>query len=135
MALNTKLGNAGVNGQADGLGALLDGGYLRIYDGAQPAAADDAVTTQVLLAELRFGTPAFGAAVAGVITATAITKESSAPASGTAAWARLLQSDGVTAVMDEEVGTVGCNVNLNSVAISAGAEVGLSAFAHTVVKG
>jgi len=134
MALNTKLGNAGVNATGDALAALLDGGYLRIYDGVQPASADDAVTTQVLLAELRFGTPAFGAAVAGVITANAITKESNAPASGTAAWARLLQSDGVTAVMDEEVGTAGCNINLSAVLILAGAEVSLSAFAHTVTK-
>jgi hypothetical protein len=134
MASNLKLANAGVNEEADAFGALFDGGYLRIYDGAQPATADTEVTTQVLLAELTFGSPAFGAAVSGVITANAITKDSSANASGTAAWFRCVASDGTTKLMDGSVGTSGCDLNLNSVAISAGAEVSVTSFEHTVTK-
>lgn len=135
MALNLKVSNAAVNAEADALSDLLDNGYLRIYDGAQPSTADDAVTTQVLLAELRLGNPFSGAAVAGVLTAAAITKESSAKASSTATWARFLKSDGSTAVMDVSVGSSGCNINLSSASISAGSEVSVSSYQHTVSKG
>ena len=88
MALNSKLATAAVNGEADGLAALLNGGKLRLCDGTQPATGDDEVGTQVLLAELTFGSPAFGAAANGVVTATAITKDSSANATGAASWCR-----------------------------------------------
>lgn len=135
MASNYKLANAAVNAEADALSDALDNGYLRIYDGLQPATADEAITTQVLLAELRLGNPFSGAAVAGVLTANAITKDASANAAGTATWFRLLKSDGTTPVIDGSVGTAGCDLNLGSVAISAGAEVSVTAYEHTVVKG
>ena len=65
MALNTQLSNSAVNTEADALGPQLNTGYLRIYDGTQPATADTAIGAQVLLAELRFNATAFPAAVAG----------------------------------------------------------------------
>jgi hypothetical protein len=135
MATNLKLADAAVNAQADALARLLDNGYLRIYDGAQPATADDAVTTQVLLAELRFSATSAPAAIGGVLTFAAITKESSAKASSTAAWYRALQSDGATPVLDGSVGTSGCDLNFDAVAITAGGEVAVASFQHTVVKG
>jgi hypothetical protein len=135
MANNPKLGNAAANASADATCALLNTGYLRIYDGSQPAGADTAITSQTLLAELRFGSTAYGAAVAGVATANAITDDSSANASGTAAWFRALKSDGTTAVYDGTVGTAGCDLNLNSVAISSGADVGISSLTYTQPKG
>lgn len=134
MASNLKLANAAVNAEADALSDALDNGYLRIYDGSQPATADTAISGQVLLAELRLGNPFSGAAVAGVLTANAITKDSSADASGTAAWFRLFKADGTTPVMDGSVGAAGCDLNLNSVAISSGAEVSVSSYSFTVVK-
>ena len=51
MANNLKLSNAAVNAEADALSVLLDNGYLRIYDGTQPANADTPISTQTLLAE------------------------------------------------------------------------------------
>ena len=90
MALNTQLSNEAVNAEGDALGALLNNGYLRIYDGSQPATANTAVSSQVLLAELRFNATAFAATSGGVMTANAITAESSANASGTASWFRAL---------------------------------------------
>jgi hypothetical protein len=135
VALNPKFSNAAVNAAADALCALLNTGYLRVYDGTQPATADTAVTTQVLLAELRFGATAFGAAVAGVATANAITADASANATGTAAWFRALKSDGTSAVLDGSVGTSGADLNLNSVAVQSGAEVSVTAFTHTQPKG
>lgn len=134
MALNPKFSNAAVNAKVDAQAALLNSGFLDLYDGSQPATADTAIGAQVKLARLTFGNPAFGAAVAGVATANAITQDSSADATGTASWFRALTSGGA-AVMDGTVGTSGANLNVNSVAISAGAAVQVSAFTMTESKG
>ena len=134
MALNPHFSNACVNAEADALATLLNTGYLRIYDGTQPANADTAVSTQVLLAELRFGSTAFGSASAGVITANSITGDTSANASGTATWFRCLKSDGTTAVYDGSVGTSTADLVMNSVSITSGAEVDVTALTVTVTK-
>lgn len=134
MALDRRMSYAAVNAEANALAPLANTGYIRIYDGTRPANADTAVSTQTLLAELRFGATAFGAASNGVITANAITADSSANASGTASWARVLESDGATALWDDEVGTTNANVVLNSVAISAGASVSITSLTHTVPR-
>jgi hypothetical protein len=134
MALNPKFTNLAVNTKADAQGVLLNSGFLDIYDGTQPVTGDTAIGAQVKLARLTFGATAFGAAVAGVATANAITQDPSADASGTATWFRALKSDG-TPVMDGSVGTATSNINLNSVAISAGAAVSCTAFTLTESKG
>ena len=135
MALNPKFSNVCVNLEADAIGNTMNTGYLRIYDGSQPATADTAIGAQVLLAELRFGADAFPAASAGVLTANAITDDSSANATGTASWARILQSDGTTTMWDGSVGTASANVILNTVSISSGAVVSCSSLTFTVSKG
>jgi len=119
------------NVELDAKSALLNSGYLRIYTGAQPATPETA-PSGVLLAELRFGNPAFAAAAAGAITANAITSDSSADATGTAGWFRALKSDGATAVFDGTVGTSGADLNLNSVAIQSGAIVSVSSLTITL---
>jgi len=129
MANNFQLANAAVNAAADAVCALLDGGKLRIYGGLQPASADDAVGAQVLLAELMFGNPAFAAAVAGVAAANAITADASANATDTATWFRALRSDN-TQVFDGSVGLLGCDLNLNSVAIQVGAQVSVTSLTY-----
>ncbi len=134
MANNLKMANQSVNTEADALAAQFNSGYLRVYDGTQPVTADTAIGTQVLLAELRFNATAFGAAAAGVITANAITADTSANATGTAAWFRALKSDGTTPLMDGSVGTAAADLILNSVAIQSGAEVSVTSFVHTVTK-
>jgi hypothetical protein len=137
MALQLRLANTAANAEANALATLANTGYIRIYDSTgtgQPANADTAVTTQVLLAELRFGATAFGSAAAGVITANAITADSSANASGTATWFRVLQSDGTTTLWDGSVGTATCDLILNSVAITTGLNVSITSLVHTVTK-
>lgn len=134
MALTQKMANATANAAADAAAVLLNTGYLRIYDGAQAADADTALGAQVLLAELRFNATAFGAAVAGVATAAAITSDSAANATGTASWFRCLKSDGTTVVFDGSVGTATSNLILNSVAIQINAAVSVSAFTFTISK-
>lgn len=118
------------NTELDALAPQFNSGYLRIYTGAPPATPETAASG-TLLAELRFNATAFGAAAGGVIAADALTADSSADNSGTAGWCRCLKSDGTTALVDGDVSTSGAFLNLNSVAISAGATVSVSAFTLT----
>jgi hypothetical protein len=134
MALNPTLSNVAANAEADAACALANTGWLRIYDGTQPANADTAVSTQNILAELRFGATAFGASVAGVATANAITADSSANATGTATWFRVFKSDGTTALWDGSVGTSSCNLNLDNVSIVIGGVISVTAFTFTASK-
>lgn len=135
MALNPKRSNVAASAEADAVCPLLNTGYLRIYDGTQAATADTAVGAQVLLAELRFGATAFGAASNGVATANAITSDTDANATGTASWFRALKSDGTTTILDGSVGTATSDLVLNSVAIQLHAQVDCTAFTYTANKG
>jgi hypothetical protein len=134
MAKNTQLSNAAVNAEADALARLLDGGFMDIYDGSQPATADTAITTQNKLASLGINATSAPAAVAGVLTFNAVTADSSADATGTAAWARFFKSDHTTVVMDQSVGTATANVILAALAIQQFANVSVSSWTHTVAK-
>lgn len=134
MAKNTQMADATVNAQADALSDLLDNGYLRIYDGSQPATADTAITSQVLLAELRFNATAAPAASGGVLTFNAFTADSSANATGTATWYRCLKSDGSTVVMDGNVGATGSTscLEMATTSITTGVQVSVTSFTHDV---
>ena len=134
MALNPTLANVAANAEADAVAALCNNGYLRIYDGAQPANADTAVSTQHLLAQPRFGATAFGASSAGVATANAITADSSAAYTGTATWFRVFKSDGTTALFDGSVGTATANLVLDNVSIVLGGTISVTAFTFTASK-
>jgi hypothetical protein len=103
-----------------------------IYAGTQPADASSVVTAgNTIVASLAFpSTNAFGAAAARVITANTITSDSSA-AGGTAGWASIVLANATTRVIDMSVGTSGADLNLNSVTISTGAAVSISAFTVT----
>lgn len=135
MPNNLKVSNTVVNGQADALSVLADNGYIRIYDGTQPATADTAISSQVLLAELRFNVDAAPSAVDGVLTFNAITQDSSANNTGTASWFRALKSDGSTVLFDGAVGTTGSDMSIETTSIVAGAIVGVTSFVYTVSKG
>jgi hypothetical protein len=136
MALQTRLSNATANAQANALARLLDNGYLRIYSGSQPANADTAVGSQVLLAELRFAATSAPSAVNGVLTFNAITSDSSANATGSAAWFRAVGADGTAVVLDGSVGVTGSgnNLELSTVSIAENALVSITSFTHTVAK-
>lgn len=133
MASNLKYTTTLRNNQLDEITALAGtSALLRIYDGSQPANANTAVSGQTLLAELTCDGSAFAAAASsGALTANAISNDSAANASGTAAWFRLVASDGTTVVMDGTVGTSGADLNLNSVSITVGQTVSVSSFVIT----
>lgn len=88
VRLNTAARNAAV----DAITALVNGGYIRIYTGAQPATPATA-PTGTLLAELPLSNPAFAGAVNGTaaLDVTPIPTDAGI-ADGTAGWARFLTS-------------------------------------------
>ena len=131
MAKNATWSTAERNAKLNAIKADFDTGYLRLYDGAQPAGPDTAVGAQVLLAELRFGVTAFGAAASGVLTANAITSDSAANATGTVSWFRCLKTDGTTALHDGTVGTTNANAIVATTSIVAGAVIDCSSFTIT----
>jgi hypothetical protein len=132
MALNTQLADATANAACNAITALANGGTLKIYDGTQPANANTAVSTQVLLVTLTFSATAFGAAAAGVATANAITS-GTAVATSTATWFRVFSSGGAV-VWDGTVGTSGANLNLPTTAITSGGSVSISSLTFTELE-
>ena len=135
MAKNTQVSNVGVNAEADAFSALFNNGYLRIYSGTQPASADTAISTQTLLAELRFNATAFGSASGGILTANAVTS-GVASASGTASFFRCLKSDGTTVLLDGtcDISANSPNLTLPTTTVTAGVTVSVTSFVHTVNK-
>lgn len=124
--------------RAEALDAVRDNansGKLRVYSGTRPTNADTALSGNTLLAELTMNATAFPASSGGVLTANAITSDSSADATGTASFVRLLESDGTTVVADFGVTTSapanGTEVQLNTLSIVAAAVVSCSAFTIT----
>lgn len=121
------------NNQLDEVTALVDAGAgagtIEIRSGTRPADADTA-KSGTLLATCTFSDPSAPAASSGVLTANAITDDSSADATGTASWFRVEDSND-NAVYDGDVGTSGSDLNLNSVAISAGATVSITSWVIT----
>lgn len=106
MSEVTHLSMASINLGLDAALDTLNGGYLEVYTGTQPASPDVAVTTQTLLGRCQLSATAFGAAFNGVKTANAVSS-SSAIAAGTATWFRAFKSDDATAVIDGNVGLSG----------------------------
>jgi hypothetical protein len=127
MANNLKFATNLRNALMDAITTFAGGSALiRIYDGTQATNPNTAIGAQVLLAELTCNATFAPGAASGVLTLNAITTDSSANATGTASWFRLVKSDGTTAVLDGTVGTSGSDLNINSVAISSGAAVAIT---------
>lgn len=102
-------------------------GLLRIYSGTRPATGG---TETTVLAELTCNATFAPAASGGVLTLNAITADSSANATGTATWFRILTS-GAVAKIDGDVGTSGSDLNLNSTSITSGGTVSVTSFTIT----
>ena len=137
MALNPHVTAARRAAMLDTLTASAASGKLRIYSGSQPADADAGIGGATLLAELTMNATAFGSATStastnSVLTANAITQDSSADATGTATWFRLWQSNGTTPILDGTVGTSGADLTINNTAIVAGGVVTASAMTLTL---
>lgn len=116
------------NRQLDGITTEVGAsGLLRIYSGTRPATGG---TETTVLAELTCNATFAPAASGGVLTLNSITADSSANATGTASWFRILTS-GAVAKIDGDVGTSGSDLNLNSTSITAGGTVSITSFTIT----
>lgn len=134
MATNPQISFAAADAEANALALLMNSGKLRIYSGTIPTRADDSIGAAVQLAELTMNATAFGASASGVITANAITG-ANAGNSGTASFFRVWNSAGAVSYLQGTAGTATSDLILNSVAISSGAAVSVTALTHTVVRG
>lgn len=121
IGLDAAIRSAQVQAILDALDAGSGAALIRIYDGSRPSTGGTATT---LLAELTCSDPS-GSVTTGVLTFDTITQDSSANASGTATWFRMVDSSG-TFVMDGSVGTSGADMNLVTTTIVAGQPVSLS---------
>lgn len=127
LAYSTTLRNTRLDAIDDAANGGAGAALLRIYDGTRPATGGTATT---LLAELTFSDPAFGAAGSGIITASSITQDASANATGTATWFRVVDSS-ATFVMDGNVSTSGSDLNMTTTAIVSTQPVSCSSFVIT----
>ena len=119
------------NAQLDAITTFAGGScLLRIYNGSRPSTGG---TPTTLLAELTCNATFAGAAASGVLTLNSITQDSSANATGTATWFRIVKSDGTTHVMDGDVGTSGSDLNLVTTSIVATQPVSISS--ATITRG
>lgn len=122
LAFATTLRNTMLDAIKTALDAGSGAALIRIYDGTRPATGGSATT---LLAELTCSDPSAGSAASGVLTFSSITQDSSANASGTATWFRMVDS-AATFVMDGNVGTSGSDMNLTSTSITSGQPVAIT---------
>ncbi|MBI4695564.1 MAG: hypothetical protein HY749_16225 [Gammaproteobacteria bacterium] len=127
LGFNATLRTARGQKIADAVNGGAGAGKLRIYAGTRPATGGTATT---LLAELTFADPMEASVSSGVLTADSIIGDTSADATGTAAWFRVVDSTG-THVMDGDVGTSGSDLNLTSTSIVATEGVDVTSFVLT----
>lgn len=124
----TSLRTARATAIRDAMDAGTTGAKIRLYNGTRPATGGTATT---LLAELVCSTVS-GTVTNGVFTLSAITQDSSADATGTATWFRIVDSDN-NFVMDGSVTATGGggDITMGSVSIIAGVPVAAVSFVIT----
>ena len=134
MALDPSITTAVANRMLDfGLGINSNAAKLRIYSGTVPTNADTALSGNTLLAELTMNADSFPAAASATLTANAITADSSADATGTATFFRLMGSDSNNQVLLQGTcGTATSDMILNTTSIVSGANVSISSFTITM---
>tara|TARA_Y100001933_G_scaffold80791_1_gene82009 strand:- start:57 stop:464 length:408 start_codon:yes stop_codon:yes gene_type:complete len=104
---------------------------IEIYDGTMPGSMGGSITDN-LLAELAM-TNAAATQAGGVVTLDTITNDSSANASGTAGWARILDRDGAEVIYLTVSGSGGGgDLELNTVSITSGSPVAITSGTITV---
>ena len=99
--------------------------------GVAAAVACARAGRNVLLAECNLNATFSGASSNGVITANSISDDTSANATGTAAYFRLYASDGTTCIAQGTAGTSSCDLNLDTTSIVSGATISISSLSLT----
>jgi len=128
IGLNATLRNSRLDSITARAGASA---LLRIYSGTRPATGGAETT---LLAQLTCNSVFAPAAGGGVLTLNAIATQTSAAATGSASWFRILQSNGTTHVLDGSVSTIAAgtgDLQLDDTAIVGGGTVAISSATFT----
>jgi hypothetical protein len=117
-----------------GLAESLDAGtaaVINIYSGTAPSNADASLSGNTLLAQLTCSGTAFSGysdtGTAARATFAAITADSSADATGTATFFRLLTQNAGTVIAQGTVGTATSDLILNTTSITSGSTVSITA--------
>ena len=140
MANNFRISNAAAIRMADAFDDEVNVGStastIRILTGTQPTDPDTA-ESGTLLAVLTASDPMFGsasdAAPGALLTASAITDDTSANTAGTAGYFRIAATGiGADDVADGEVGTSGADLNFNTVNFTKGSTVSITSFKVTM---
>lgn len=122
------------NARLDAITTYVGGSaILRIYSGSRPTTGGAATT---LLAQLTCNATFAPGASSGVLTLNSISPATSAAATGTASWFRLLRSDGTTICFDGSVSTVAAgtgDMRLDDTSIVLGGTVAISS--ATITEG
>lgn len=131
-----------LGGTAGTLAASIDAGtaaVINIYSGTAPLDADAALSGNTLLAQLTCTATAFSgysdANPGGRATFAAITADSSADATGTATFFRILTQNAGTVVCQGTVGTATSDLILNTTSITAGSTVSITSATITLPEG
>lgn len=120
--------NNAANGIVDTIDQGSGAGTVKIYTGSQPGSVGGTYGT--LLGTLTFSDPAFGNASTGVATASSITSDTNADASGTAATFTLTDSD-LNVLADGDCGQGSGTMNFDSTAVVAGGTLAISSMSVT----
>ena len=112
----SELAAIAVNAQAEALSRLLDGGFLRLYEGER------------VLAEMRFAEPASGPARDGVVEFS-VRADDSALATGAPERYQALRKDGAVVLMGPA-----SDLSFKQAYIVKGARVSVGKFSHRVPR-
>jgi hypothetical protein len=134
VAVGFYITNAEAISMLTDLGVGMDAGtaaVINIYDSTVPADADTALGAQVLLAQLTCAATAFASVAddtpGAIATFDTITADSSANATGTATFFRILTQNAGTTIAQGTVGTATSDLILNTTSITSGSNVSISA--------
>jgi hypothetical protein len=129
--MTLEYSNATRHAQNEGLITYAGSSALfNLYSGTQPANANTAITSQILLVSMPIS-GVFGTDVNGTLTLSAVT-ETNAVGSGTASFFRIFKADN-SVIMDGSVGLSAADLILNTVDIAAGQSVDITA--GTIIRG
>ena len=141
MALRFSTGARNGLAGTQGVYELFNNGFIQLYTGSQPPAADNAETGSLLMSISSSSGPGglpFGTAALGSISKAATVWSGTVGTGGIAGWFRLYApplfqgSSGTAVRMDGNVGVSGSDMVLANTTLIAGATITLDQFTLTV---
>lgn len=129
MRLADRVRNVMVDAAVDEIDVGAGTAKLELWSGSKPANVGDA-PAGTKLAEFDLPDPAFGDSASGVATANAIT-DTTGLADGEVGFARTLDKDAAALWDNDDVGTSGNQITLNTTTISTGVDVSVTSWTVT----